>query len=77
MVSAKFHLKRSGILDERTEFPITETPVVFIHFIYYSKCLTLKKGLRMHQVHLSIEKISDPEWPKFPSGKGEMDEGKT
>lgn len=48
MVNVKFRLKRSGIRDERTEFSITETPVVFIDFIYYSKCLTLKKGLRMH-----------------------------
>lgn len=59
MVNVKFHLRRSGICDERTEFPITETPVDFIYFIYYSKCLTLKKGVRMHWVHLGIENISD------------------
>lgn len=48
MVNVKFHLRRSGIHDERIEIPMTEAPVVFIYFIYYSKCLTLKKGVRMH-----------------------------
>jgi len=49
MVNLKFNLKRNRNHNERTKFLVIKTPVIFIiYFIYYSKCLTLKKVLRTH-----------------------------